>query len=134
MKKLLLLILPVVLGLLGCSKDSVDEPEQVLDNVSLEWLQKNIVGNWYATHIYNSLSGVWVGTSLGYKDNSFVFSADGEVIISGLHTLNGKHPYSLSTTNGKTFLTIGSHKEWVMSIDIETGQITLGQLAKLQKL
>lgn len=132
MKKLLLLILPVVLGLFGCSKSEEDEP-QIIDQANVEWLKSNIAGNWYATHTFNSTSGIWVSTSTGYKNNSFVFSSNGEVTISDFNTLNGKHTYSLSTTNGKTMLKIGEKEFWVMAVDTKTGLITLYGLAKLEK-
>ncbi len=135
MKKVLFILAMLPLFMVSCSSE--DEPgNEGAGSLAEEqklWLEKNIVGTWDVTEIYNSLSGVWVSTDWGYPDAAITFHENGTAEIVDMHTGNGTHPYSIASDEAYAYVAINGSKKIVISLDTEEMKMTLYDYAKLQK-
>lgn len=134
MKKLLLiltLLFPLLVAT-SCGGDN-DEPEvpKLVPDAEVSWLKANIEGEWFANKLYNGISGQWTSTSLGYSKNKFVFTGS-ELTISDFSKLNGVHSYSLKTEPTLQII-IDGDAYTITSVDVSNKQVTIANLAKLEK-
>lgn len=106
--------------------------ESSSDNI--DWLNKNIVGEWYGYEYYNSISGgLWIKNEY-FKDNKFVFRDDRTCVISGFPYGNGSDMYFIEKSGASAYLKIGKSKYLVFSIDKDKNEIILFNFAKIRKV
>lgn len=109
--------------------DYAEGGEITSDDVN--WLNKNIVGEWYGFAYY--ASGRWV-TNEYFKDNKFIFNDNRSCEISGFPSGNGSDMYFIEKSGASAYLKIGKSKYLVFAIDKEKKEMILFNYAKLRKV
>lgn len=137
MKKILLLLamLPMMF-FTACSSDDDEkyEPADLNSKEYKEWLDKNLVGTWKVTDVWNSISGVWVDASYGFKDSSFTFKANKTVDIVNFNIDNGSSIYKVHIKDNAAYIEINGTDRGVLTIDYKTPKLTLFNYGKLEKV
>lgn len=116
---------------LKATKSNSSSVDSLADDVN--WLNKNIAGEWYGYEYFNSLSSIWI-TNEYFKNNKFVFREDRSCTISGFPSGNCDDMFFIEHDGDKIYLRIGQIKRVVSIIDRDKKEIELHNYAKLRKV
>lgn len=133
MKKILFLL---VIFFTACSSEDDEKykPADLNSKEYKEWLDKNLVGTWRVTEVWNSISGIWVDANYGFKESVFTFKANGTVDISNFNMDNGSSVYKVHIKDNAAYIEINGTDRGVSTIDYQKPKLTLFNYAKLEKV